>query len=101
MINQSDEKLADLNKENPLDVRPSKPVTVISSNEKAKLEAEIADRQRLIFGWINFENIDDKVERLAYPLIIDDAYDTGAINEVISQTHVFQGVLRGMNEYCC
>ena len=31
-------------------------------------------------------NIEDKVEKIVYPLAISDAYDTGVMKEVLTQT---------------
>ena len=43
------------------------------------------------------QDINDRVEKLIYPLEIGDKYDTGASNELNTQINVFQGSLEYLN----
>ena len=54
--------------------------------------------QRQIVSWVDFVRIHDDVEKLIYPLEVDDEHDCGKINEVHSQIDVFQGALTFLNE---
>ena len=46
---------------------------------------------------MDFQDINDRVEKLTYPLEIGDKYDTGASNELYTQINVFQGSLEHLN----
>ena len=47
--------------------------------------------------WRDLETINDNVEKLIFPLELDDEYDRGKINEFQSQINVFQGSLSHLN----
>ena len=45
------------------------------------------------------ENVHDIVEKLVFPMELDDEYDRGKINEFKSQVNLFQGALSNMNNF--
>ena len=100
-VESYDESLETFCEENQIELPLASSIRAITYQEKAELEASIADSQRHIIGWNNFGKIDVNVERLAFPLAIGDDYDTGKMNEVISQTQVFHGALECMNWQQC
>lgn len=72
----------------------------ISLKDKAPddVARENANGRRDVVSWRYFENLGDDVEKLIFPLRAGDQYDSGQINEVLSQAHVFQGTLECFNE---
>ena len=50
-------------------------VGLITSDEMRSLTKEIMSNYRHILAWNNFTNIEDKVERIAFPLSLGDEYD--------------------------
>jgi len=45
------------------------------------------------------ENKHDIVEKLVYPMVLDDDFDRGKVNEFKSQVNLFQGALSNMNDF--
>ena len=70
-----------------------------TAKKLADFQKKIGNKERLIKSWVNFENLNDPIERLSFPMAVGDAYDTGLINEAESQRHVFQGTLAHLNKY--
>lgn len=57
----------------------------------------MAHTPKQINTWDAFQNLEEDVEKLIYPMQSGDNYDTGKINEVLSQIYVFQGILSKFN----
>ena len=53
------------------------------------LEHDDESKSNMIRTWYDLENLNDNIEKLIYPLEIDDDYDRGKINEFESQIKVF------------
>ena len=47
--------------------------------------------------WHDLKMEDDHIEKLVFPMEIDDEYDRGKINELKSQVQPFQGSLSQLN----
>ena len=48
--------------------------------------------------WYDLENVNDNLEKLIYPLEMDDKFDRGKVHEYESQVKVFQGSLSRFND---
>ena len=60
-------------------------MTLAPLNTIIKYLESLYDKYRPITAWHNFKELDQKVEKLSYPLEIGDEYDNNSANEVISQ----------------
>ena len=47
--------------------------------------------------WHDVNTVEDSLEKIIYPLQMDDEYDRGKVNEYQSQINCFQGSLSAMN----
>ena len=66
-------------------------------DQSSIIEAQKNEPSTCMKTWHDLESIDDNVEKLIFPMELDDDYDRGKINEYHSQVNFFQGSLSLIN----
>lgn len=71
-----------------------------STNNAPEEDSEISKpRGKVANSWQDMDNVHDIVEKVVYPMELDDEYDRGKINEFKSQVNFFQGALSNINDF--